>query len=149
MSDLRREGEGPPTAVERSPLDDLLSLALRAPEPTPDVAVAVMAAVAREKAPVKLRRAGFLRRTRPSAAPPLDGPPAWLSLGTFWRPTLAMIGALGAAVLLLLLWSGTPGGQRWLPTLLETARTPVFGWVAGTLFACVAGIAIPMAWMES
>lgn len=129
MSDLK--------ATEETLLDAWL-LEARAPLPAPDLVVSVMAAV-REEA----RHA-----EPPRAAVPSVVPPPLFSLGALWRPALTMMGAFALVVLALILWSGTAGGERWLPVLLAEVQKPVFPWLAGTLLACAAAIAVPMAWME-
>lgn len=131
MSDLK------PT--EETPLDAWL-LEARSPHPAPDLVASVMAAV-REEA----RHAAPRRAEVPS--PPVVPPPLF-SLGALWRPALTMVGAFALVVLALILWSGTAGGERWLPVLLAEVQKPVFPWLAGTLLACAAAIAVPMAWME-
>jgi hypothetical protein len=130
MSDLKPTGET---------LLDAWLLEERAPRPAPDLVVSVMAAVreeARHAAPRK-------------AAVPAVVPPPLFSGGALWRPALAMAGALALAVLALILWSGTAGGERGLPLLVAAVESPVFPWLAGTLLACAAAIAVPMAWMEA
>ncbi len=131
MSDLK------PT--EENPLDAWL-LEARAPRPAPDLVVSVMAAVRQEARHAAPRRA---------AVPSSVVPPPLVSLGALWRPALAMVGAFALVVLALIVWSGTAGGERWLPVLLAEVQKPVFPWLAGTLLACAAAIAVPMAWMEA
>ncbi|MEP7009150.1 MAG: hypothetical protein ABJC13_02400 [Acidobacteriota bacterium] len=132
MSDL----ELPPS--ERSVLDSWL-LEARAPDAAPDLTVSVMAAVRREA-----RHAAPSRPVFPDLVPP-----PLFSGSALWRPAFAMFGAFALAILALILWSGTAGGEHWLPVLLAAVENPVFKWLAGTLLACGAAIAVPMAWMEA
>ena len=118
---------------------DAWLLEARSPRPAPDLTASVMAAV-REEA----RHAAPLQPVFPSIAPP-----PLFSGSALWRPALAMFGAFALAILGLILWSGTAGGEHWLPVLLAAVANPVFPWLAGTLLACAAGIAVPMAWMEA
>ncbi|HEV7672141.1 MAG TPA: hypothetical protein VGS22_26790 [Thermoanaerobaculia bacterium] len=131
MSDLK------PT--EPTVLDSWL-LEARPPRPAPDLVASVMAAVRDEARHAAHERAP---RVRFAVPPPL------LSGSALWRPALAMVGAFAMVVLALALWSGTPGGEHWVPVLRDAVRSPVFPWLAGTLLACAAGVAIPMAWMEA
>jgi negative regulator of sigma E activity len=135
MSDLK------PAPTENSLLDAWL-LEARAPHPAPDLTVSVMTAIRDEP-----RHAP--RRLVSQPAFPAAAPPPLFSGGALWRPALAMVGALALAILALILWSGTAGGERWLPVLLAAVENPVFKWLAGTLLACAAAIAVPMAWMEA
>lgn len=135
MSDLNRKpGEGSPLGA----LDTWL-LESHAPEVAPDISASVMAAVRVEAQRAAPARAGV----SPIVPPPL------FSLGALWRPALTMVGAFALAVLALILWSGTAGGERWLPVLVSGVKSPLFPWLAGTLLACAAAIAVPMAWMEA
>ena len=124
--------------TEKTVLDAWL-LESRAPRPAPDLVASVMAAV-REEA----RHA-----PPPKVAAPAVAPPPLFTLGALFRPALAMFGAFALVVAALLLWSGTAGGERWLPVLLAEVQKPSFPWIAGTLLACAAAIAVPMAWMEA
>ncbi len=132
MSDL----ELPPS--ERSVLDSWL-LEARAPDAAPDLSVSVMAAVRQE--------ARHAAPSRP-AFPDLVPPPLF-SGSAIWRPALAMVGAFALAVLAWVLLSDTAGGEQWLSMLLAAVENPLFKWLAGTLLACGAAIAVPMAWMEA
>lgn len=133
MSDLK------PT--DETPLDAWL-LEARAPRPAPDLVVSVMAAVREEARHAAPRRAVVPPPSRSIVPPPL------FSLGALLRPAFAIVGAFALVVVALVLWSGTAGGERWLPVLLAEVQKPLFPWLAGTLLACAAAIAVPMAWME-
>ncbi len=144
MSDLMTIDPQAGAKSERTELDGWL-LALRAPGPAPDLSAAVMAAV-REEAEASVPVAPVRSRAGVTVA---GGPPPLLTFGALWRPALAIAGAFAAAALALALWGDTAGGERLLPVLLGAVENPAFGWVVGTLLACAAGIAIPMAWMEA
>ncbi len=121
---------------------DAWLLEARAPRTEPDLTASVMAAVRDEP-----RHAP--RRSVANPAFPAAAPPPLFSVGALLRPALAIVGGFALAVLALMLWSGTAGGEHWLPVLRAAVQSPAFPWLAGTLLACAAAIAVPMAWMEA
>lgn len=134
MSDL--------TAKPEATVLDAWLLEARAPRTEPDLTASVMAAVRDEP-----RHAP--RRSVANPAFPAAAPPPLFSVGALLRPALAIVGGFALAVLALMLWSGTAGGEHWLPVLRAAVQSPAFPWLAGTLLACAAAIAVPMAWMEA
>ncbi len=149
MRDVRTE-ESAPTALDR-----LLLAELRPPGEVPDLSNAIMARV-REEALHVARPIGQMSgqspfvgtippwrgSSRPIAPPPLSG-------SVVVRPALSILGGFSLAVVALLLWSGTPSGERWLSVLGAAVDSPLFLWVAGTLAASAAAIAVPMVWMDA